>query len=184
MGPVTTDAPAQVEEGTRWLDPGEREAWLSFLRVTARLPPLLDTQLDRSAGLTLFEYSILAMLSEQADGTLRMRRLAEVTNASPSRLSHAARKLERRHLLTRRPDPADGRCILAVLTPDGRDLVARAAPGHVSTVRGLLVDVLTPDELREFRRINDRILERVDPQGATHPGSPGDGARAARAARP
>jgi DNA-binding MarR family transcriptional regulator len=153
----------------RWLDGGERETWLGLLRVMARLPPLLDAQLDRSVGLTLFEYSILAMLSEQPDGTLRMTRLASVTNASPSRLSHAARHLEASGLLTRTPDPADRRCVQAVLTDTGRDRVVDAAPGHVALVRDLFVDTLTREQLLHLREVNERILARVDPDGVTDP---------------
>src|SRR5450756_1220299 len=85
----------------RWLDADEREAWLSLVRDMARVPPLLDSQLERSAGLNFFGYTILAILSEQGDRTLRMSRLATLTNSSPSRLSHAARHLEGRGLLRR-----------------------------------------------------------------------------------
>ena len=56
-------------------------------------------------------------------------RLATLTNASPSRLSHAARQLEARGLLVRAPDPDDGRCIRAVLTPEGVDVPASSNIG-------------------------------------------------------
>jgi DNA-binding MarR family transcriptional regulator len=163
MTQVTTRA------GTRWLDAGERETWLGLLRVLAKLPPLLDAQLERSAGVTLFEYTVLSMLSEQEDRALRMSRLATLINASPSRLSHAARQLESRGLLVRGPDPDDGRCIRAVLTPEGMDVVAGAAPGHVEAVRELVIDALGPDHLRGLREANERILGRIDPDQATRP---------------
>ena len=66
----------------RWLDADEHEAWLSLARVMARVPPLLDSQLERSAGLNFFGYTILAILSEQEDRTLRMSRLATLTDSS------------------------------------------------------------------------------------------------------
>jgi DNA-binding MarR family transcriptional regulator len=153
----------------RWLEPDEREAWLGLLRVLAKLPPLLDAQLERSAGLTLFEYTVLAMLSEQSDRALRMSRLATLTNASPSRLSHAARHLEGRRLLVREGDPDDGRCIRAVLTAAGLALVEAAAPGHVRAVRELFVDALHPEQLRGLREANQQILRRIDPDQATRP---------------
>jgi DNA-binding MarR family transcriptional regulator len=163
-------APADRDHG--WLDEDERSTWLSLLRVMTRLPPLLDSQLERASGLNLFEYTILAMLSEEPDGTLRMSRLASVTNASPSKLSHAARHLEARGLLVRLPDPDDGRCIRALLTGAGHEQVVQAAPGHVAAVRDLVLDVLDPDQLRALREANEQILLRVDPEGATDPGSP------------
>ncbi len=154
---------------TRWLDDGERDAWLGLMRVLAKLPPLLDAQLGRSAGLTFFEYTVLAMLSEQEDRALRMTRLASLISASPSRLSHAARHLEARGLLVRAPDPDDGRCIRAVLTREGLDVVSRAAPGHVEAVRELVIDALGPDQLRALREANDQILGRIDPDQSTRP---------------
>ena len=159
---------------TRWLDEDEREAWLSLLRVVAKLPPVLDARLERDAGLNLFEYTILAMLSEQPDGALRMSGLASVTNASPSRLSHAARHLEERGYLVREPDPDDGRCIRAVLTPAGRERVVAAAPGHVDAVRELVLDPLTRPQLHALRELNDAILRRVDPEGVDLPEPPPD----------
>ena len=160
---------AEDAPDTRWLDPDEREAWLGLLRVLARLPPLLDAQLGRSAGLSLFEYTVLSMLSERKDRALRMSRLATLTDASPSRLSHAARQLEVRGLLFRAPDPDDGRCIRAVLTAEGFEAVVAAAPGHVAAVRDLVLDPLGPEQLRGLREANERILRRIDPDQTTRP---------------
>ena len=50
---------------TRWLDEGERAAWLRLIAVVELLPGVLDTQLRRDANLTHFDYFVLAMLSEQ-----------------------------------------------------------------------------------------------------------------------
>jgi DNA-binding MarR family transcriptional regulator len=169
MAGVTVAGAGSNGSPTRWLDADQREAWLSLVRVIAKLPPLLDAQLEQSAGLHFFEYTILAMLSEQDDRALRMSRLASVTNASPSRLSHAARHLETRGLLLREEDPLDGRCIRAVLTDAGEALVRAAAPMHVDTVRDLVIDQLDADQLAAFRDANEGILRRVDPLHATRP---------------
>jgi len=167
--PPGHEVEGQPSAPVRWLDADERGAWLSLVRVMARLPPLLDSQLERSAGLTFFGYTILAILSEQEDRALRMSRLATLTNSSPSRLSHAARHLEGRGLLIRQADPDDGRCIRAVLTGAGFEAVAAAAPGHVDAVRDLVLDALGPDRIGAWRDANERILRRVDPDQATRP---------------
>jgi DNA-binding MarR family transcriptional regulator len=172
VGSGEADAQLLVDRDHGWLDEDERATWLSLLRVMSRLPPLLDSRLERASGLNLFEYTILAMLSEEPDGTLRMSRLASVTNASPSKLSHAARHLEARGFLVREPDPDDGRCIRAFLTGGGHDQVVQAAPGHVAAVRELVLDALDPGRMRALREANELILARVDPEGATDPGSP------------
>jgi len=152
-----------------WLDADERQAWLGLVGVVTRLPPLLDAELQRDAGLNFFEYTVLAMLSEQGDRMLRMTRLAAVTNASPSRLSHAVRQLEARGLVVREDDPEDGRCVRARLTRRGEDVVRSAAPGHVATVRRLVIDAIGPDRLEGLRRATDAILRRVDPEGTGRP---------------
>lgn len=153
----------------RWLTPEERVAWLALNRIVTRLPSALDAQLERDAGLSFVEYLVLAMLSEQPDRTLRMSELASVINASLSRLSHIAKRLEGRHLLYREPDPDDGRCTRAVLTDTGMATVAAAAPGHVAAVRALVFDALTPTQLRHFDAANHRILDRIDPAGTDVP---------------
>ncbi|WP_367882186.1 hypothetical protein [Rathayibacter oskolensis] len=60
-----TDAP-------RWLTPDQLDAWMRFIAVVELLPGALDTQLQRDAGLTHFEYMTLAMLSEAPEHALRM----------------------------------------------------------------------------------------------------------------
>ena len=91
-----------------------------------------------------------------------MSSLAEVTNASLSRLSHLVKRLEDRGLVRREPDPADGRFISAVLTDEGFQVLAEAAPGHVAHVRALVIDVLSPEQLRRLGLSADRITSRID----------------------
>ena len=155
--------------GPRWLDEEERAAWLSIVRIAATLPAALDVQLERDEGLNYFEYIVLAMLSEQPDLVLRMSALADVTNASLSRLSHVAKRLEGRGLMRREADPSDGRCTNAVLTEAGLATVRRAAPGHVAAVRALVIDALSRTQLRQLRQANERILARTDPEAVTKP---------------
>src|ERR1700733_8959966 len=86
----------EASKTPHWLDQEERAAWLGLIRLVTRLPSVLDAQLQHDAELSFFEYSVLAMLSEQPDRVLRMSHLAAVTSASLSRLSHVARRLESR----------------------------------------------------------------------------------------
>ncbi len=157
-------------EDTPWLTPEQRLTWLDMVRVLTRLPATLDAQLERDAGLSFFEYHVLSMLSELPDRTLRMSRLAQLTSASLSRLSNVAKRLEARGLLRREPDPDDRRAIRAVLTDAGMAAVEKAAPGHVTTVRELVVDALGPDRLPQLHAAHERILDRLDPTATSRPG--------------
>ena len=150
---------------TRWLTEEERAAWVRLAAVVELLPRALDAQLQRDAALTHFEYFTLAMLSEAPERTVRMSTLAAMTNATPPRLSKVMSRLESEGYVERRPCPGDGRATNAVLTDRGWAKVVEAAPGHVETVRTLVVDPLTSRQVRELAAIADRLLERLDPEG-------------------
>lgn len=121
-------------EEPSWLDVEEQETWRAMASVLVRFPAALDAQLQRDAGISHFEYQVLAGLSMTEGRTLRMSDLAEFAASSLSRLSHTAKRLEAKGWLTRTPDPSDGRYTLAVLTEAGWDKVAATAPGHVAEV--------------------------------------------------
>ncbi|MGB3412570.1 MAG: MarR family transcriptional regulator [Microthrixaceae bacterium] len=146
----------------RWLSEEEQETWLSLVSMLIRLPAQLDRQLQRDAGITHFEYQVLAGLSEAADGTMRMTLLAERTEGSLPRLSQVVARLEKRGWVTRSTDPDDGRCTLATLTSEGRDKVVEAAPGHVAEVRRLVLDPLSPTQAKQLRTIGKRVIQAVD----------------------
>ncbi|WP_375432941.1 MarR family winged helix-turn-helix transcriptional regulator [uncultured Friedmanniella sp.] len=156
----------------RWLDPEERVVWLGLARLMTKLPTALDAQLERDADLNYFEYIVMAMLSERDDRTLRMSQLAALTNASLSRLSHVAKRLESRGFVRREPDPDDGRYTKAVLTDLGLTKVEDSAPGHVTAVRALVIDALTPTQLRQLSEAVDAIVSRVDPGNSSWPRPP------------
>jgi DNA-binding MarR family transcriptional regulator len=165
-GAPATEAAAAVQAAgaePRWLDADERVAWLSLMSVLIKLPAALDAQLQRDAGLSHFEYNVLAGLSEAPGGSLRMSVLAMLADGSLPRLSQVIARLERRGLVRRCPDPDDGRYTLATLTDAGRAVVTAAAPGHVKTVRSLVFDPLAKGRARQLRDICLRILSAIDP---------------------
>jgi DNA-binding MarR family transcriptional regulator len=151
----------------KWLTAAELDAWLSLVRLFMWLPWSIDQQLQRDSNLSMVEYQVLAMLSTRPQQTMRMSSLAEVTNASLSRLSHLIKRLEARGLVRREPDPADGRFTNAILTEQGLKTLTKAAPAHVALVRSLVIDVLSPEQLRRLGRDADRIMSRIDTSGAT-----------------
>ena len=150
------------EPPVKWLTAAEVDSWLSLVRLMTWLPWSIDQQLRRDSNLAMVEYQVLAMLSGSPERTMRMSSLAVLTNASLSRLSHLVKRLEERGLVRREPDPADGRFTNAILTEKGFQTLAEAAPGHVAHVRSLVVDVLSPEQLRRVGRAADRIMSRID----------------------
>jgi DNA-binding MarR family transcriptional regulator len=155
-----------VTVDTRWLSPHELATWVRLAAVLELLPAALDSQLRRDAGLTHFDYYVLAMLSEAPQRTLRMTALAERTTATLARLSHVVQRLEGRGLLERFPCPEDRRATNARLTEAGWQKVRESAPGHVATVRENVIDALTPEQVTQLGEIAAAVLHRLDPAGA------------------
>lgn len=143
---------------TRWLDDEQQRTWRAFLAALAQLQSGLDAQLQAEAGMPHTYYELLVHLSEAPDRTLRMSALAEAANVSRSRLSHAVAQLEGRGWVRRQACPDDRRGQLARLTDEGFAALAEAAPGHVEAVRRLLVDRLTPTQMRQLRSISEALL--------------------------
>ncbi|WP_026553455.1 MarR family transcriptional regulator [Arthrobacter sp. H20] len=148
--------------GARWLNPEERQAWLALYAVTTILPGSLDAHLFRQAKITLFDYHVLAMLSETEDLTLAMSDLAARSNASLSRLSHVVKKLEQRGWVARCPSESDGRVTTAAITRDGLENLQLLAREHVDHVRKAVFDALTEDDVRDLERIGKKILTSLD----------------------
>lgn len=148
----------------RWLSDEELGAWIRLVSVCELLPAALDSQLRRDAGLSHYEYFVLVRLSDAPDRTLRMSTLAARTNATLSRLSHVVARLEQQGLVERASCPDDARATNARLTPQGRDKVVQAAPGHVELVRDQVIDALTPRQVHQLSDVAGAVLHRLDPE--------------------
>jgi DNA-binding MarR family transcriptional regulator len=143
----------------RWLTDEQQAAWRPFAALLFRLPALLEAELQKDAGIGHFEYMVLASLSEAPGRTLRMSELAAMASGSLSRLSHVVARLEAKGWVRRESCPGDGRCINAVLTEAGWQKIVETAPGHVAAVQKLLIETLTPEELRSLGAISTQVLE-------------------------
>jgi DNA-binding MarR family transcriptional regulator len=149
----------------RWLNAEERDTWLALAGMLMLLGPALDAQLQRDAGISHFEYQVLAVLSESPERTARMSYLAQLANGSLSRLSHTVSRLEKRGWVTRCAHPTNGRITLATLTEEGWAKVVATAPDHVETVRRLVFDPLTKTQQRHLTEAGRRIVHALDPDG-------------------
>ena len=149
----------------RWLNDEEALAWVALAGMLVELPAALDAQLQRDAGISLFEYQVMAMLSMESDRTLRMSHLAMLASGSLTRLSRVVDRLDKRGWVCRRPDPSDGRYTLALLTDAGWDKVVVTAPRHVAEVRRLIFEQLTKTQTRQLHDISSRVLRATGSEG-------------------
>lgn len=143
---------------TRWLDADEQRTWRTFLGAMGLLFGQLDRELQRDAGMPHGYYEILVRLSEAPHRTMRMSSLAESSQSSRSRISHAVAKLEIAGWVRRETCPTDRRGALAVLTDYGFAALAAAAPAHVEGVRTHLFDQLTPPQVSQLSAISAALL--------------------------
>jgi DNA-binding MarR family transcriptional regulator len=137
----------------KWLSKLEQQAWIGLLASTSGLVYASDQNLQADAGISFNTYSILAALSEAPNMRLHMSELAGIAGHSQSRLSHAVARLERSGLIRRAKCSADKRAVDATLTEKGLALVREAAADHVTAVRELVFDRLTPAQVRSLAEI-------------------------------
>lgn len=146
---------------TRWLNTQEQHAWRGYLDMHARLTARLHRQLLSDSGLSLSDFDVLVQLTDRADPRMRMGELADGLQWEQSRLSHHIARMHNRGLVDRESCTDDARVTYVVLTEQGRDAIDQAAPAHVDTVRQLLFDHLTSDEVDRLAEITDRVLSRM-----------------------
>ncbi|MEJ7648400.1 MAG: MarR family transcriptional regulator [Nakamurella sp.] len=130
------DADRTVERLTRSIE--------NFNSVFIRLPGT-----DR---LSFSALSVLHTLSRR--GPCRLSELVRTEQIKQPALTAAVSKLERDGLLTRGPDPSDGRAVLLSLTDSGRQIVAGRHTDRVQRLRTLI------DQLPASRRT--RLLDIAD----------------------
>lgn len=157
---------SQKEDGEVWLDDGEQESWRAVVGLLTVLPAALDSDLRRTAGLTMFEYTVLASLSEAPKRTLQMSALATRTSASLSRLSHVVTRLERRGWIAREVCGRDARATNAVLTRSGWAKVVATAPHHAQSVRDLVVSALSPSQFQRLGTIAGKVVRGIEERTA------------------
>lgn len=146
---------------TRWLSEDEQTVWRAFLVANQLLFDRLDRELQRDSSIPHTYYEVLVRLSEAEGRRLRMSTLADRSESSRSRLSHAVRRLEQAGWVRREACPTDARGAEAVLTDEGLSALAAAAPGHVDSVRKHLFDQLTPEQVAQLGEISQTIRDHL-----------------------
>jgi DNA-binding MarR family transcriptional regulator len=144
-------------DDVRWLSEDEQEIWRAYMTANVEFSAFVDRQLRRESGMPMAYYEILVRLSEAPGRCRRMSELAEASQSSRSRLSHAVSALEKQGWVVRSPADGDRRGWVATLTDAGFAALAAAAPGHVTAVREHLFDVLTREQLEALRDIGRAI---------------------------
>ncbi len=150
---------SRLSNVTRWLDDTEMRFWRAFLVSSHRVLDAVSADLRSESGLTMDDYEVLVHLSEAPDRAVRMSELSELVVQSRSRLTQRIDRLVERGWVCRAPCPDDRRGQFAVLTDEGFDALAAAAPGHVDSVRRHLIDRIDREHLEVAAEMFDELAD-------------------------
>ena len=152
-------------EQVRWLDEREARAWRALQFMQLRLEGELARQLAADSGLSYPDYLVLVALTDRSDGRMRLFELGEVLGWEKSRASHHVARMVSRGLVQKQRCDSDRRGFYVAVTVRGRREIESAAPGHVSAVRRLFVDRLTPQQLDAIGEVAEIVLAAIDAPG-------------------
>jgi DNA-binding MarR family transcriptional regulator len=138
------------------------DAWGGFLRAHASLLRVLDSELERDAGLSLSDFDVLVQLAMASQARMRMSELARRALISRSGMTRRVGQLEERGLVSRRPDVRDRRSVTVSLSDAGADLLRAAFPVHVRGIRTHFLSRLEDEELVQLRRVMDKVVVDCD----------------------
>lgn len=142
----TETSDTRTEQEVRWLDDAEQASWRQWISGTTVLFRALERELVQHFDITMDDYALLVLLSDQEDNAARMSELADDAIVPRPQVTYRISRLEKRGIVERRPCASDARGTEAHLTAEGFGLLEQAAAHHVTNVRELFLDLLGDDE--------------------------------------
>ena len=111
-----------------WIEAGWGAAadGMAFVTSLMRAQQLVLARIEevlRPHGLTFARFEVLRLLAFSRHGVLPVGKVGERLQVHPASVTNAVQRLEDAGLVARSANPADGRSVLAAITPAGRRLV-------------------------------------------------------------
>lgn len=144
----------------------ELDAWVKLLRAHAAMTRQLSIELSETHCLTLSDFDVLAQLARGPAHGLKRSELAERVLLTPSGITRLLEGLERAGYVAKGECSTDARVTYAVLTDAGRDKLRAASKTHHASVRALLTERFTKQELGQLAGLLGRLPMRADPDCA------------------
>ncbi len=141
----------------RWGASPAMAAVTSVMRAQQLLLGELDGAL-KPFGLTFARFEALVLLTFSSSGSLPLGKIGERLMVHPTSVTNTIDRLERQGQVLRRPNPSDGRGVLAEITDEGREVTEEAARVLLDMDFGL--GCYSGEELWEIHRTLTRL--RVD----------------------
>lgn len=117
------------------------QGWCALSALHGHIESHIERALQAAHGLSVREFSVLNVLSDQHDGEgghLRMHQVAESVVLSQSATTRLVNRLEERGLLVRFLCSTDRRGIYTDVSPAGRQLLEEARPTNDAALREAL----------------------------------------------
>ena len=118
---------------------------------------MLSAELQAEHGLSLNDFEALYVLARAEDGRLKRVELARRLLLTPSGITRLLEGLEQAGLVKRTTCSTDRRIAYAELTPGGRERLRAASRAHVESIRTLMEEHFSEDELGELGDMLGRL---------------------------
>lgn len=152
-GPDTLEPAATLDTGAGCppaASPALAQGWCALSALHGRIETHIERALQAQHDLSVREFSVLNVLSEQHDGPgghLRMNQVADSVVLSQSATTRLVTRLEDRGLLSRYLCPDDRRGIYTNVTAEGLALLVEARPTHDGALYEALKEAAQRPEL-------------------------------------
>ena len=140
-------------------------AWRAVLLAQHRALRAIERDMAAAGVVPLSWYDVLLELDAAPNRQLRRQDLAARTVLSRTRVSRLVDDLVRAGLVTREPDPHDGRASLATLTAEGRRARRAAAPVYLAGIEEHFSRHLTAVERDQVARGLTKVVAAHDATG-------------------
>jgi DNA-binding MarR family transcriptional regulator len=149
-----------AEAARQWRAHGWESAADGMAAVTSvvRAHQILMGRVDdvlRPFGVTFARYELLTLLHFTKAGSMPLARIGSLLQVHPTSVTNVVDRCEDAGLVRRVPHPTDRRATLAEITPEGRELVAKATE---ALNRDVFADLrLADDDVRSLVDVLDRL---------------------------
>jgi DNA-binding MarR family transcriptional regulator len=153
---------SQKEQSLSSPSPERLRAWRLYFESALALLDVLNSELEREAGIPMRWYDVLVQLEESPEG-IPMNALAERILYSKSGFTRVVDRMEEAGLVRRVRPQHDRRSILVVLTKKGSDTMENARRYHRDGIERHFSKHLSEHEIKTLTRALEKISTHARP---------------------
>ncbi|MEZ5174725.1 MAG: MarR family transcriptional regulator [Acidimicrobiia bacterium] len=137
------------------------DAWRSVMTAFTRVNTVLSREMSDEMGISLEWYSILLILAQSDEASMRPSDLADQIGLSRSATTRFIDRLESDGLVERRSCASDRRGTFVALTPRGAEVFTEAGRVHLRGIEEHVGSHLTGEELARLEVLLGKLARRV-----------------------